>query len=87
MDIDRPNERTALAATPSLFLSASELQALTGYRLSAKQVQWLISHGWSHEISAIGRPIVSRTYCEKRLGVIADGESVWMPHVSAIRRR
>jgi hypothetical protein len=49
-----------------MFLTADELRELTGYTLPAHQLRWLARHGWRHEVSGIGRPVVSRAYAERR---------------------
>lgn len=75
------------SSTPAggMFLVSAELQALTGYRSNSKQIQWLLSRGWIHEVSSVGRPIVARSYCEKRLGFVADSERSWSPDLSVFR--
>lgn len=83
-------ERIPLVPSPAsvevlLFLTNAELQVLTGYRSYAKQIQWLIVRGWVHEVSAIGRPVVARLYCQNRLGFIGDSEKSWSPDLSVFR--
>ena len=53
-----------------MFLTADELRDLTGYTLPAHQLRWLARHGWRHEVSGLGRPVVSRAYAERRLGAL-----------------
>jgi hypothetical protein len=70
----------------SLFLDSSELEALTGYIRISDQRRWLADHGWKFAISGAGRPVVSRSYCERKLG---DGDEsdgpAWQPNVSSLR--
>lgn len=54
----------------NMLLTFDELVELTDYQIPAKQIQWLQSHGWNYEIGASGRPKVSRSYAESRLGMI-----------------
>lgn len=77
----------SLSKEVSLFLTGAELLALTGYQGMTNQRKWLEARGWSHEVNAIGRPVVSRAYCEKRLGVSADSavDRTWSPNIAAIR--
>lgn len=72
-----------------LFLSSAELHSLTGYQGSTNQRKWLEARGWPHEVSAVGRPVVSRAYCEKRLGIPGDTveSRTWTPNIAAIRDR
>ena len=49
-----------------MFLSASELQELTGYQKPALQIRWLSDNGYSFDVRCDGRPVVSRVYYEGR---------------------
>lgn len=51
-----------------LFLCESELIELTGYKRLSDQIRWLQSGEWRFELSAIGRPVVLRSYLERRMG-------------------
>lgn len=53
-----------------MFLSQSELETLTGYRVAAWQRQWLDNHHWTYESAANGRVVVSKAYAESRLSGI-----------------
>lgn len=55
-----------------LLLSASELQEITGLKMSRLQAAWLQRKGWRFEINGAGRPIVARKYAEKMLGCGTD---------------
>lgn len=68
-----------------LFLSDAELVALTGYRRVGDQCKWLSGAEWRFAVSRVGRPIVSRAYCEQRLGAVAEAGEVWSPNLAAIR--
>lgn len=50
----------------SAFLTAAELQQLTGYVKSSKQIQWLTRHGVPHLVNAAGRPVVLSDVLDKR---------------------
>lgn len=41
-----------------MFLTAEQLQELTGYRQAAAQVRWLQRNGITHYVRADGRPVV-----------------------------
>ena len=49
-----------------MFLSASDLQELTGYQKPALQLRWLAENGYSFDIRADGRPVVSVAHYEAR---------------------
>ncbi len=51
-----------------MFLTADELRALTGYKLPAFQLRWLADHGYRHEVSAGGKPVVARSFVESKIG-------------------
>ena len=53
---------------PPIFLTPEELVELTGRKSARHQIGWLDVKGWKHEVNAVGRPIVARTYAEYRLG-------------------
>ena len=72
-----------------LFLTPDELQCLTGYRRTADQRRWLTAHDWRFEVSAIGRPIVSRQHAETKLAGMSAAQTVapeWKPNLAAIRK-
>jgi len=47
-----------------IFLSANELQELTGYQKPALQIRWLAENGYSFDVRCDGRPVISRTHYE-----------------------
>lgn len=51
-----------------MFLTPEEIRDLTGYQRHADQRTWLTNHGWKFVANATGRPIVLRSFAEKRLG-------------------
>jgi hypothetical protein len=51
-----------------VFLTAAELQALTGRTRSDGQRHWLERNGWIFTTNACGRPVVLSAYATKRLG-------------------
>lgn len=53
--------------TAALFLDASELEQLTGYRRAHEQKRWLGARRWRFETNAAGEPRVARAYFERRL--------------------
>lgn len=50
-----------------MFLTQSELEALTGYAQLGRQRRWLDSHHWIYENASNGRVVVSKAYAESRL--------------------
>lgn len=72
---------------PPLFLVPDEIVALTGYRITNRQVEWLRSKGWRFELNANRRPIIARRYAEKMLGFGYEEEQPKMtrPNFSALR--
>lgn len=69
-----------------LFLIASEVEVLTGFKTPAKQITWLAGKGWRFEQSGSGRPIVARKYAEKMLGCGGDDEQRPRPNFGALLR-
>jgi Domain of unknown function (DUF4224) len=48
----------------SLFLSTTELQELTGYKLASKQTRWFKCHGYYVESNASGIPRITYAQIE-----------------------
>lgn len=55
-------------STPTIHLSAIELQDLTDRQLPSKQIAWLKENGWKFAVSAAGRPKVARVYYDFKMG-------------------
>lgn len=53
-----------------MFLSKIELEELTGFVRSAKQIEWLRANGWRFAEDSQRRPKVARSYFEARLGAM-----------------
>lgn len=70
-----------------MFLTESELETLTGYRLPGWQRRWLTKHQWTYEIAANGRVVVSRAYAESRLNNIQAIKAKPALNLDAIRKR
>jgi hypothetical protein len=51
-----------------MFLTAEELQELTGYCYKKLQIKWLLQRGYKFEISATGSPKVLKLFVEEMLG-------------------
>ena len=47
-----------------MFLADSDLESLTGYKRPADQRRWLAENGYSFDVRADGKPVVSRAYYE-----------------------
>jgi hypothetical protein len=50
-----------------MFLTADELQTLTGYRRGSAQIRWLVRQGVAHYVRADGKPAVAREAVTGRL--------------------
>lgn len=71
---------------PPLFLVDSEIEALTGYKLSAHQTKWLRAKGWRFELNGNRKPIIARKYAEKMLGCATDAQDQpAKPNFAALR--
>lgn len=70
-----------------MFLTDAELLELTGYKQHAWQARWLAAHGWKHERSITGRPIVLRAHAEARLSDAQQEPPGVVLNLDAIRRR
>ena len=44
----------------SIFWPACDVEALTGYKVHAKQIEWLTDHHKLFEVARSGRPLVYR---------------------------
>ncbi|MCH7853391.1 MAG: DUF4224 domain-containing protein [Proteobacteria bacterium] len=51
-----------------MFLSASEIESLTGRKRLRHQAKWLAQHSFPFEVNAAGFPVVLKSVVEKRLG-------------------
>jgi hypothetical protein len=68
-----------------LFLSAEELETLTGFKTPARQVEWLRTKGWRFEINGNRRAIVARKYAEKMLGCGVPEVQGYQPNFHALQ--
>jgi len=67
-----------------IFLTESELEHLTGYKKPKLQRQWLANNGYSFDVRADGRPIVSRAHYESRHSGKARGRRPSEPDFAAL---
>jgi hypothetical protein len=67
-----------------MFLTELEIQDLTDRKFPSKQREWLDAHGWKFVVGASGRPKVSRSYAEEKLGCAANKASA--PDFSAFQK-
>ena len=58
-----------------MFLSDSDIERLTGLVRRSAQSRWLLQHGFPHEVSHLGIPIVLESVVEERLGVTQPKKS------------
>jgi len=66
-----------------MFLSKKELEELTGFVRSAKQIEWLKANGWRFAEDSQRRPKVARSYFEARIG---GAQSMPEPHAPETAR-
>jgi hypothetical protein len=50
-----------------MFLTARELELLTGYVRPSAQVRWLRGHGYHHTVNASGDPVVAIAEANRKL--------------------
>lgn len=53
-----------------MFLTADEIEDLTGLKRPKAQAHWLRVNGWPVETDAAGRPKVLRSVVEARMGAV-----------------
>lgn len=53
-----------------MFLTADEVEDLTGLKRPSAQAHWLRANGWPVETDAAGRPKVLRSVVEARMGAV-----------------
>lgn len=68
-----------------LFLMVDEVEFLTGFKTTMRQVEWLRSKGWRFELNGNRRPIIARRYAEKMLGCGVEHEQRPQPNFDALR--
>lgn len=56
-----------------MFLSAEELEQLTGRKRWSAQIRWLRDHHWAFTVRADGRPVVARREAERQLETASPG--------------
>lgn len=71
--------------TLDFFLSAEEIEVLTGYKLPMRQVSWLRTKGWRFELNGNRKPVIARRYAEKMLGCDDQGREPVRPNFAALR--
>ena len=59
----------------ALFLTAPDIQDLTGYQRPHDQIRWLRQRAYVFELGADGRPRILRSYLERRLGGAVESPS------------
>jgi hypothetical protein len=67
------------------FLVPEEVEVLTGFKSSARQVAWLRIKGWRFELNGNKRPIIARRYAEMLLGCGGQFEQPAKPNFAALR--
>ncbi len=71
-----------------MFLSANELQELTGYIRQSAQIRWLTHNGWHYAVDASGRPRVALAEFNRQLvGTDGGRRKRAEPNFAAIGRR
>jgi hypothetical protein len=51
-----------------LNLTPEEVEDLTDFKQPARQIKYLVQHGWTFEVGASGKPKISRSYYDQRMG-------------------
>ena len=69
-----------------VFVPRSELIILTGYKLPARQIEWLHTRGWTYETDRLGRPKVSKSYLEARMMGKGEITTRGVPTMDFMRR-
>lgn len=52
----------------NMFLTTIELVEFSGFQRPKKQIQWLVSHGYSCDVNGAGQPLVLREHIVEMLG-------------------
>lgn len=50
-----------------MFLTAHEIQQLTGRQRPSAQVRWLRQHGYRHTVNALGNPVIAVAEANRKL--------------------
>ena len=50
-----------------MFLSATDIQRLTGYRRPSAQIGWLRRNGWRFSVNGLKQPVVAVAESERKL--------------------
>ena len=74
----------------SEILTEEEISAITGFKLTRSQINWLDLHGWHYELTGARRPVVGRVYARVKLaGVKPNGTNAvaqtWTLDLSTVR--
>lgn len=75
-----------MAVEFTLFLTSEELETLTGFKTSSRQVEWLRKKGWRFELNGNRRPVIARKYAEKMLGCGVPEQQSYKPNFGAMQR-
>lgn len=66
-----------------MFLTATDLELLTGRTRPSAQALWLKRHGFRFEMNALGRPVVLISAVEHKLGPSVRSQS--QPNFAALQ--
>lgn len=68
------------------FLTANELEEITGYKAPYKQIEWLTSKGWIFIINGANHPKVHRLYMLQKFGIEGKDQAktidTWKPDLT-----
>jgi hypothetical protein len=67
-----------------MFLTAEQLEALTGYRKPALQRRWLLHNGYTFDVRADGRPAVLVAQVEARQTPSSKRGATELPDFSSL---
>lgn len=74
--VERGQQARGIQQGMSLFVPPDQLVELTGYKLPAKQRQWLEKNGVPHSVNAAGRPVVLVAVLEQMHGLRREQASL-----------
>lgn len=68
-----------------MFLSQQQIIELTGYKLGAHQIRWLVKWDIPHFVGASGRPVVKESVLDRLMG--ADKPIEHKPDFTSFRKQ
>lgn len=69
-----------------MFLTPSDIHALTGYHRAYDQIRWLKARHWVFELGGDGRPRLLKSYVERMLGGVESAVPAREPKLKLRRQ-